>query len=132
MPALHPTLAALFIVLAAGASADLSEIGRTYRDVRKHSNYSAWAKFPDDISNLLPPPGERWWETLGKSSSTFSSSFSQYSTVAEARRGQEAPDPPRPLPKVRLILPPNPEAPKDVEMEEVDELEDDDYVLVSD
>jgi hypothetical protein len=62
-PALHPTLAALFIVLDSGA--DLSEIGRNHHLIRKHKYYDPRAKFPEDISGLLPPNGDRWWEPLG-------------------------------------------------------------------
>lgn len=63
-PALHPTLAALFIVLA--TDGDFSEIRRTNPNVRKHSSYDRRVKFPDDISNLLPAHVDRWWEALGK------------------------------------------------------------------
>jgi hypothetical protein len=63
-PALHPTLAALFIVLNSGSN--LSEIGRNYPKQRKHQYYDPNAQFPKDISHLLPPGEDRWWEHLGK------------------------------------------------------------------
>jgi hypothetical protein len=63
-PALHPTLAALFIVLDSGA--DFSEIGRNHQNLRKHKYYNHRAKFPEDISGLLPPSSDRWWEHLGE------------------------------------------------------------------
>ena len=72
-PALHPTLAALFIVLQRGA--DLSEIRRDHPDLHKHKYYDPEAKFPQDISNLLPAPVDRWWVTLGKLCSPFSGLF---------------------------------------------------------
>jgi hypothetical protein len=63
-PALHPTLAALSVVLAKGA--DFAEIGRDYPKRRKHQFYDPQATFPEDITDLLPPQEERWWERLGK------------------------------------------------------------------
>jgi hypothetical protein len=127
--ALHPTLAALFIVLATGA--DLSDIRRTNPDVRKHSSYNRRAKFPDDISNLLPAHVDRWWEALGKRSSNIISSFSQFSTAAKSKREQEAPKASN-APRIRLLLP-KPKvhtAPGDDDME-VDELDGDDEWEVS-
>ena len=56
-PALHPTLAALFIMLQ--CSTDRSEIRRDHPDLHKHK-YDPEAKFPQDISNLLPVPVDRW------------------------------------------------------------------------
>ena len=83
-PALHPTLAALFIVLRAGT--DLSEIRRNHTNLHKHKYYDPEANFPQDISNLLPAPQYRWWETLGELCSPFSGSCSQPRTAAEARQ----------------------------------------------
>jgi hypothetical protein len=62
-PPFHPTLAALSIVLTKGT--DFSEIRRDHPKVSKHSYYTPH-EFPDDISNLLPPSAEHWWESLGK------------------------------------------------------------------
>jgi hypothetical protein len=62
-PALHPTLAALSVVLDLGV--DFSEIGRNYHKCRKHRFYDPRATFPEDITGLLPPKEERWWERLG-------------------------------------------------------------------
>jgi len=128
-PALHPTLAALSIVLQRGA--DLSEIRRDHPDLRKHKYYDPEANFPQDISNLLPAPVDRWWETLGKSCSLFSGLFSPSCTAADACQSLKAPDVAPRLPKVRLILPDQARVEENVEME-VDELEEGDYVPVSD
>ena len=72
-PVLHPTLVELFIVLQRGA--DLSEIRRDHPNLHKHKYYDPEAKFPQDISNLLPAPVDRWWVTLGKLCSPFSGLF---------------------------------------------------------
>jgi hypothetical protein len=64
LPALHPMLAALFIVLDSGA--DFSEIGRNHWFLRKHKYYNPRVKFPEDISGLSPPSGDCWWESLGE------------------------------------------------------------------
>ena len=127
-PALHPTLAALFIVLQDGG--DLSEIRRDHPKLHKHKYYKPEAKFPQDISNLLPAPANRWWETLGKSCSPFSGLFSLSCTAADACQRQTAPDVAPHLPKVRLLLPEQAVADEDDQMD-VDELEGDDYVPVS-
>ena len=128
MPALHPTLAVLFIVL--NSSTGLSEIRRNRPDLRKHKYYDPEANFPQDISNLLPVPQDRWWETLGESCSPFSGSCSQPCTAAEARQVPTAPPTAPRLPRVRLILPDQAKEDEDVGME-VDELEHDDYIPVS-
>ena len=127
--ALHPTLAALFIVLATGT--DLSDIRRTNLDVHKHSSYNCRAKFPNDISNLLPAHIDHWWEALGKWSSNIISSFSQFSTAAKLKWEQEAPKALN-APRIRLLLP-KPKVhtvPGDDDME-VDELDRDDEWEVS-
>jgi hypothetical protein len=46
---------------------DLGRISRSHPDRHEHSFYDAEAKFPSDISDLLPPNADRWWEPLGKS-----------------------------------------------------------------
>ena len=69
VPALHPTLAALYIVL--DADGDLAEITRTHPRLNRHSYYQPGAKFPQDISDLLPSE-DRWWEILGESLLTVS------------------------------------------------------------
>jgi hypothetical protein len=83
------------------------------------------------------PREKHWWEMLGESSSPFSSSFLTHSTVAEAQQRQEVPCVSVTLPKVQLILPAQPkesaESPEVVieEMDnEVDKLEDDNYIQV--
>jgi hypothetical protein len=64
-PALHPTLAALTIVLQ--TDDDLSNIQRSHPLLERHSFYKVEAKFDDDISGYLPGAAQRWWECLGKS-----------------------------------------------------------------
>ena len=131
-------LAALFMVLEAGA--DLSQIGRSYPRLHKHKYYVQGAKFPDDITNLLPPTGECWWETLGKSLGiSFSALFSQFSTAAEAcqrvEARVEAPSVPS-APKIRFLFARAQQADDvdDMEVdagdEELDELAEDDYIPV--
>ena len=63
-PALHPTLAALYII--SDLKGNLSEIGRNHPDLRQHKYYKRNTKFPSDISDLLPPREARWWEDLGE------------------------------------------------------------------
>ena len=64
-PALHPTLAALFIVLESGTG--LSEIGRNHPNHRLHKYYNPAANIPQDISDLLPPSEHHGWDVLGRS-----------------------------------------------------------------
>ena len=64
-PASHPTLAALSIVLT--RNGDLGSINRFHPDLNEHEFYDAEAMFPSDLSNLLPPVEEHWWESLGES-----------------------------------------------------------------
>ena len=128
-PALHPTLVALFIVLQDGA--DLSEIRRGHPDLCKHKYYKPEAKFPQDISKLLPAPEHHWWETLGKSCAPFSRLFSLSCTAADACQRKTAPVVTPCLPRVRLLLPDQAAVDKDVQMD-VDQLEGDGYVPVSD
>jgi len=45
---------------------DLARINRLHPDHREHKYYGADAKFPADISDLLLPSADRWWEILGK------------------------------------------------------------------
>ncbi|KAI9447438.1 hypothetical protein H4582DRAFT_2067999 [Lactarius indigo] len=96
-PALHPTLAALYIVL--DADGDLSEITRTNPGLKRHKYYQLMNSTHEDdthsdkktvdISDLLPSKG-RWWETL----------------VAESRNvGPPPKTVPHHLPRVKLILP---------------------------
>ncbi|KAI9430695.1 hypothetical protein H4582DRAFT_2063483 [Lactarius indigo] len=65
LPALHPMLAALYIVL--DAKGDLSDIGRGHPSINKHKYYLPSAKFPTDILHLLPPSEGHWWEHLAPS-----------------------------------------------------------------
>src|SRR6201996_46926 len=127
-PALHPTLAALFIVLESGA--DLSEIGRNHPNRRSHKYYDPSANFPNDISNLLPSSEHRWWDVLGRSYSLFSGSFSQLFPAADVCQQRAELRASVHLLRVRLILPNWLNKDEDIEME-VDQLADDDYVPVS-
>ena len=63
-PALHPTLAALYIIL--DLKGKLSEISRNHPNLRQHKYYKRNIKFPSDISDLLPPHEACWWEDLGE------------------------------------------------------------------
>ena len=60
----HPTLVALSIVVE--LDEDLGNINRSHPERFRHSLYNASAEFPLDISDLLPPSADRWWEGLGK------------------------------------------------------------------
>ncbi|KAN0128171.1 hypothetical protein V8E53_014023 [Lactarius tabidus] len=112
-PVLHPTLAALYIVLH--SKGDLSDIGRNHPCLEDHNYFKPKAQFPNDILDLLPPREDCRWEVLATQSC------------------QAAKVPPisvLPWPKVRLILLENPDnSAQDVEMEaddlEVDEIEED-------
>jgi hypothetical protein len=64
-PALHPSLAALYIVLK--SKDDFSEIGRNHPNLKKHKFYQPHVAFAKNITHLLPPSGDRWWELLGTS-----------------------------------------------------------------
>ena len=46
-------LVALYIV--SDLKGNLSEIGRNYPDLKKHKYFKCSAKFPENISDLLPP-----------------------------------------------------------------------------
>ena len=61
---MHPTLAALLIVLKTGG--DLGEINRVHPQIRRFRFFNSNAQFPEDISNFLPE-ADRWWEDLGES-----------------------------------------------------------------
>ncbi|KAN0128688.1 hypothetical protein V8E53_013507 [Lactarius tabidus] len=104
VPVLHPTLAVLLIVSA--RHANLAKICRNFPDVGKHENYNPRTKFPEDISDLLPPLEDHWWEAL----------------AAKSRQRQD-------------VMPNKPNKSADVVIEEVaediDKLEDNDYILPS-
>ncbi|KAI9429984.1 hypothetical protein H4582DRAFT_2064326 [Lactarius indigo] len=120
LPALHPTLAALYIVL--DAKGDLSDIGRGHPSINKHKYYLPSAKFPADISHLLPPNEGRWWEHLAAEHGDGGV------PAGNAAPSPTPPPPPPPSPprrhllKVTLIMGPPPEDSED-EME-VDQLEE--------
>jgi hypothetical protein len=60
---LHPTLAALFVVL--DDKGDLGDITKTHPERDAFKYFNPFAEFPTDISGLLPREG-RWWEDLGE------------------------------------------------------------------
>jgi hypothetical protein len=60
----HPTLVVLTIMLKEGT--DFSKISRDHPKLHKHEFYQPHHKFPINISNLLPPNTEHWWESLSK------------------------------------------------------------------
>jgi hypothetical protein len=64
VPPMHPTLVALSIVIS--GKQDLSRISRDHPGRLHHKFYDASTDFSADISDLLPPSGDRWWEALGK------------------------------------------------------------------
>ncbi|KAH9055090.1 hypothetical protein EDB83DRAFT_2316227 [Lactarius deliciosus] len=86
-PPLHPTLAALYIVL--DADGDLAEITRTHPCLNRHSYYQPEAEFPQDISDILPSE-DHWWEILAAKS-----------LKKAAHRNATK----RSIPKVMLLLP---------------------------
>jgi len=61
---LHPTLVVLSIVLS--RDGDLGTINQSHLDWHMHKFYNSNTKFPADISHLLLPSEDRWWEVLGK------------------------------------------------------------------
>jgi hypothetical protein len=96
---------------------DLGNITRSYSDRVKHRDYDASASFPSDISHLLPPSQDRWWEHLGRLQLLrFSYSPTYNMKVMASRREQAAQQPPPPTPapqrrngrKLKLLLPPTP------------------------
>ncbi len=64
LPTLHPTLAALCIVL--DGNDDLTLITNKHPDLARHKYYSASAVFPD-LSTLPLSTKSHWWEDLGAS-----------------------------------------------------------------
>jgi hypothetical protein len=66
MPALHPTLAALSLVLDEGG--DLGSISRSNPKILGHKYYDEHAVFPENISELVSgDPEAQWWTRLGMS-----------------------------------------------------------------
>ena len=61
---MHPILIALSIVMT--GQEDLSHIARDHPGRLRHRFYDASVDFSADISDLLPPGEDRWWEALGK------------------------------------------------------------------
>jgi hypothetical protein len=58
-------LAALAIVIR--QDQDLLLISEDHPGIRRHIFYDSNARFPNDLSHLLPEnAGERWWERLGE------------------------------------------------------------------
>lgn len=63
-PPVHPTLLALSIVISLGE--DLRRINLLHPRLKSHIYYDPGATFPQDISNMLLPSADRWWERLGE------------------------------------------------------------------
>ncbi|KAN0121379.1 hypothetical protein V8E52_003275 [Russula decolorans] len=61
-PPLHPILIALSIVL--DRDEDLGRITRFHPGRWEHEFYDDSAEFPADLSDLLPPSADCWWEPL--------------------------------------------------------------------
>jgi hypothetical protein len=99
-PPLHPTLAALCIVL--DQNEDLGTINRSHPDRDEHTYYNSYWVFPSDISNLLPPSADPWWERLGKPSFPWPPLLPLRMRTAEAARTTHAPQPDPPQRKVTL------------------------------
>ncbi|KAI9449765.1 hypothetical protein BJY52DRAFT_1227576 [Lactarius psammicola] len=119
-PALPPTVAALYLVL--DAEADFTEIGRNHPCLHRHAYFKRDAEFPADISDLLPPHADRWWEPLATKSS-------ERGAPSEMSAPQPPSPPRRRLPRITLIVRPPAEdegkkAPAQDEEMEVDELEE--------
>jgi hypothetical protein len=65
LPVKHPTLMALYIVL--DLKGDFSDISRNHLHLEEqHKYFKPSTKFPDNISDLLPPYEDCWWDELGK------------------------------------------------------------------
>jgi hypothetical protein len=65
---LHPILGALTIALTRKKpddEVDLGSITSSHPRLKDHKYYFANAEFPTDLSNMLPPIADRWWEHLG-------------------------------------------------------------------
>ncbi|KAN0111964.1 hypothetical protein V8E52_007982 [Russula decolorans] len=62
--ALPPTLVALSIVLE--QDEDLGRINRSHPDREEHNYFNPNTVFAADISDLLPPSADRWWESLAE------------------------------------------------------------------
>jgi hypothetical protein len=60
---LHPILGALTIVIR--KNEDFGNITASHPGLKNHKYYNPNAEFPADISNMLPPMADRWWESLG-------------------------------------------------------------------
>ncbi|KAI9430703.1 hypothetical protein H4582DRAFT_2063490 [Lactarius indigo] len=101
---------------------DLSDIGRGHPSINKHKYYLPSAKFPTNISHLLPPSEGRWWECLAAEHGDGGV------PPGNAAPSPTPPPPPPPSPpcqhllKVTLIMGPPPEDSED--KMEVDQLEE--------
>jgi hypothetical protein len=109
-------------------SGDLAHIGQNYKGVKRMVYYQPNAEFPSEISHLLPPSEECWWEHLGESG--LSNLCSSHNCCAAAKCCQREVPPQTSasaVPKVRLTIPQQSE---DAEMED-DLLQDDQLEPVS-
>jgi hypothetical protein len=57
-------LVALSIVLE--RDEDLGRINQSHPDREEHDYFNPNTVFAADISDLLPPSADRWWESLGE------------------------------------------------------------------
>jgi hypothetical protein len=139
----------MYIVLH--SDGDFTEISRNNPSIRKHVYYKPGVEFPSQISDLLPPSEDRWWERLGESALT-DLSFSHnpcaaskyYLTKEPAAEEPAAEEPPAAEPpaeeppaeelptisapsplKIRIPFRPRPEQPPTNGDAEEDELEED-------
>ena len=84
---MHPILVALSIVIA--DKEDLSRITRDHPGRLRHKFYDASANFSADISDLLPPSEDRWWEVLGKPGLLRSPCCPPYNLTMKSRIGSQ-------------------------------------------
>ena len=91
---------------------DLGSINRSHPDRMQHSFFNKDAEFPPDISDLLLPSEDRWWEHLGKPQLLRFTRHPAYelSMIQKLRllaKGMPPKPPPNPLPKLPLKPPPH-------------------------
>jgi hypothetical protein len=110
-PGLHPILLTLSIVIV--EKEDIGTIGRHHKLMKEHKHYRSDVVFPSDLSDLLPPKEDRWWELLGKLKFNCSSPCHSYNyklgTAEESRKRQRSSEvtppslPVPPLPPAILV-----------------------------
>ncbi|KAN0138821.1 hypothetical protein V8E53_003209 [Lactarius tabidus] len=103
---------ALYIVL--DLKGNFSDISRNHLHLEQHKYFKPSTKFPDNISDLLPPCEDCWWEDLAAQSRQAAKPLSTSALC--------------PLPKIKLILPPQPD--NSVQDLEEDKLEEDECMAL--